>query len=102
MDYQSGAMSRAQCHSRGTSERLVTSNAHTLTSVASVRDLKFGRELVNYARQALNGIAAKGEFEWIHSHEDVEKHCDILQKEVDDGVSVMGYEVRWTIGRKPE
>ncbi|KAF4436694.1 methyltransferase domain-containing [Fusarium acutatum] len=61
-----------------------------------------GDTLVNYARQALNGIAAKGEFEWIHSHEDVEKHCDILQQEVDDGVSVMGYEVRWTIGRKPE
>lgn len=61
-----------------------------------------GDTLVNYARQALNGIAAKGEFEWIHSHEDVEKHCDILQQEVDDGVSVMGYEVRWTIGRKVE
>ncbi|KNB08941.1 hypothetical protein FOXG_09627 [Fusarium oxysporum f. sp. lycopersici 4287] len=61
-----------------------------------------GDTLVNYARQALNGIASRGEFEWIHSHEDVEKHCDRLQQEVDDGVSVMGFEVRWTIGRKPE
>ncbi|KAF9772779.1 hypothetical protein IL306_009487 [Fusarium sp. DS 682] len=61
-----------------------------------------GNTLVNYARQALNGIAARGEFEWIHSRDDVEKHCDKLQSEIDEEISVMGFEVRWTIGRKPE
>ncbi|KAM0247132.1 hypothetical protein ACHAP5_004211 [Fusarium lateritium] len=60
-----------------------------------------GNALVNYARQSLNGIASRGEFEWIHSHDDVEKHCDLLQSEHDSGISMMGFEVRWTIGRKP-
>ncbi|KAF4338129.1 methyltransferase domain protein [Fusarium beomiforme] len=61
-----------------------------------------GDTLVSYTRQALNGIAARGEFEWIRSHDDVESHCDKLQAEIDQGISVMGYEVRWTIGRKLE
>ncbi|KAF4445347.1 methyltransferase domain-containing protein [Fusarium austroafricanum] len=61
-----------------------------------------GSTLVNYARQSLNGIAARGGFEWIHSHDDVEKHCAKLQSEIDEGVSMMGFELRWTIGRKPE
>ncbi|KAF4964598.1 hypothetical protein FSARC_7504 [Fusarium sarcochroum] len=58
-----------------------------------------GTGVVNYARQSLNGIASRGQFEWIHSHDDVEKHCDQLQSEIDDGTAVIGLEIRWTIGR---
>lgn len=60
-----------------------------------------GNALVNYARQSLNGIASRGQFEWIRSHDDVEKHCDLMQSEHDSGISMLGFEVRWTIGRKP-
>ncbi|KAM0350632.1 hypothetical protein ACHAPU_003118 [Fusarium lateritium] len=59
-----------------------------------------GNTLVNYARQSLNGIASRGEFEWIRSHDDANEHSDLLQSEIDNGTTVMGFEVRWTIGRK--
>ncbi|KAF5026510.1 hypothetical protein F66182_1370 [Fusarium sp. NRRL 66182] len=60
-----------------------------------------GNLLVNYGRQSLTGIVARGGFEWLQSHEDVEEICDQLQAEIDDGTTVMGLEMHWTIGRNP-
>lgn len=61
-------------------------NAYIETSVALVRAMRYKRCVVMHLST---------------THGDVEKHCDLLQSEHDCGISMMGFEVRWTIGRKP-
>ncbi|KAF4974847.1 hypothetical protein FZEAL_8308 [Fusarium zealandicum] len=59
-----------------------------------------GEVIVSGVGQSINGIVAKGGFDWAQSESEVRDITKHLRADAEEGKCVMGFEIYWTIGQK--
>jgi hypothetical protein len=60
-----------------------------------------GHAFINAANQSMHGIVTKGGFEYLKTHEDVDRMVQEMRDDLDKGACELGFEIYWIIGQRP-